>query len=78
MYWGLTVVDDSWWKILDSCTQKVPATRASRDRGPKREEGIFSPTPKTEEGGASPSQYVGPAALSLSATPDIAKNIYQR
>ena len=30
------------------------------DRGPNTAEGIFAPTPRTEEGGAAPSQKEGP------------------
>ena len=60
IYSGLTDDCDSWWKMFDSWTQYVPATKATRERGPNRAEGIFSPTPRTDEGGASDSQYVGP------------------
>jgi len=34
----------------------VPATKATKLKGPNTPDGIFSPTPKTEEGGAAPSQ----------------------
>lgn len=60
IYSGLTEVCDNWWKIFDSWTQYVPATRATRDNGPNNAEGTFSPTPSTDDGGASLSQYVGP------------------
>ena len=46
--------------MLDSCTQYVPTISATRDMGPKIELGIFSPTPRTEEGGAVPVQKVSP------------------
>lgn len=49
--------------MLDSWAQYVPTTKAISDRGQKTDDGIFSPTPRTEDGGADPSQYVGPTDI---------------
>jgi hypothetical protein len=35
----------------------VPTTKAASERGPKILEDIFDPIPRTDDGGASPSQY---------------------
>lgn len=44
---------------FNACIEIIPTT----DSGPKTAEGILAPTPRTEEGGAAPSQKVGPGLL---------------
>ena len=44
--------------MLDSCRAYVPPTNAIMERGPYKPDGILAPIPRTEDGGASPSQYV--------------------
>ena len=62
----------------------MPATRATRERGPNRAEGIFSPTPRTDEGGAAVSQYVGPGLAEpilradMAFTPKDKTNMWRR
>lgn len=60
---GLIVDSVIWLRMLDSWAQYVPTTKAISDNGQKTDDGIFSPTPRTEDGGADPSQYVGPTDI---------------
>ena len=47
---------------------------ASNDPMPNKDEGTFWPTPRTEEGGADPSQYDGPG-LSTAILKDAAYEV---
>ena len=52
--------------MFDSWTEAVPTINATKERGPNTAEGIFSPTPKTDDAGAFPSQYEGPGVVIFS------------